>query len=276
MIMLACVLVMLIIAYTSMRDGLIPAFANLVISLLAIIVAFTIWPYVAFSIETDVRGGMMDAFEDSIPLILGFTLTVLALRFLSQSILKDYNFGFSDLFNRGGAFVVGLITGYFVSGFLVLVLQTIPWDENFLGFQPEKQGVSGRFFPADTVVLKYLTRLHNSTGYTADSAEQKEAFENFEKNFAIYRRFTETRPVQLYVPEPPKDANDKKSTDKNKDVKKKDPAKKDDVKKGADKKDEEKKSGDSEKKDDEKKSGDSDKKDDEKKSGDSDRKPDDK
>lgn len=55
-------------------------------------------------------------------------LKVLALQ-LAPSVIV-----YQHLVHTLGGAVVGLITGYFLSGFLWCVLQTLPWQEKFMGF----------------------------------------------------------------------------------------------------------------------------------------------
>ena len=70
MLVLACFVVMLIVAYTAMREGLILAFVNFFSVMVAILISFNVWPYLANALETEMRSGMFDALEDCLPLFI--------------------------------------------------------------------------------------------------------------------------------------------------------------------------------------------------------------
>src|SRR5260370_33595967 len=80
---------------------------------------------------------------------------------------------------RGGAVAFGLVTGYLVSGFLVCVLQTLPWHQNFMGFQYPQEYAKDYPTPALRKVLPpdrvWLALMHRAGAYAfANSEDDRE------------------------------------------------------------------------------------------------------
>jgi hypothetical protein len=108
-----------------------------------------------------------------------------------------------------------MCTGYLVSGFLVCVLQTLPWQESFMSFVPPdstepRQGMN-RVLPPDLV---WLAMMHRAGGYafanTPDelgdpsSSSATEAYQTFDKRatfeirYQRYRRAADGREPREY------------------------------------------------------------------------------
>jgi hypothetical protein len=89
--------------------------------------------------------------------------------------------------------VVGLLTGYLTAGFLVCVLQTLPWQRNFLGFdesvERNEPGLR-RYLPPDRVWLGMMH--HAGLGPFAQSdATTFDPDATFALRYARLRRFRE-------------------------------------------------------------------------------------
>ena len=67
-----------------------------------------------------------------------------------------------------------MLVGYLTSGFLICVFQTMPWHQNFLGFDYEyhsgSEGTLRRFLPPDRV---WLALMHRSGAYMLSNQEDE-------------------------------------------------------------------------------------------------------
>jgi uncharacterized membrane protein required for colicin V production len=202
------IIVILIVGYAHMRDGLFTAFCNLVNVLLAGIVAFGFWEPVADWLDNALQGGFWAGYEDFIALTLIFTASLIALRMITNRLAPDM-LGFSGNVQYGGA-IFGLITGYLLAGFFLCALQTLPWHEQFLGFEPRVSNDTGprTVFPPDRVWLAMMRhagayplawREDSSGGETNyDRYRTFDRYGTFELRYLRYRRFNDNRPALKY------------------------------------------------------------------------------
>jgi hypothetical protein len=243
---LASILVMVVVAYFFVREGgLLTGITGCFNVYIAGLAAFQLWPYLANELESILQGTMFEHFEDAISLVAVFSLTTGILRAATSAIIKTEP-TLPPLIHKVGAGFFGAVAGYFVAGFLVLVLQTFPWQEDFLGFpKSEGTGFSDRFLPPDQNFLKLMARAHRGTFSTGE--DQSKAFEEFDQLFVIHRRIGDkpppktpplSKPVAPKTKEKAKPKDEKKPEDEK--DKKTDEEKKDSDKKDNDKKDEEK------------------------------------
>ncbi len=128
-------LVILAVTYAFLNTDLLTAFAMLVNVILAGIVTFNYFEPLTRAMEDYTRQTFVQGYEDSLSMVALFCLTLLSLRFITNEIAPT-EIVFPGLIQQGGATVCGLMSGYLVAGFLTCVLQTIPWHENFLGYEP--------------------------------------------------------------------------------------------------------------------------------------------
>src|SRR5262249_57124072 len=119
------------------------------------------------------------------------------------------------LLHRGGGVVFGMITGYLVSGFLLCVLQTLPWHERFMFFDPTYEQGAGlrRVLPADRVWLAMMFRAgayafaNYEDPVNIDPNSPYERFYTFDKygtfeyRYARYRRYGDDRDPVVYMHE---------------------------------------------------------------------------
>jgi len=244
---LTSILVMVVVAYFFVREGgLLTGITGCFNVYIAGLAAFQLWPYLANELESILQGTMFEHFEDAIALVAVFALTTALLRAATSAIIKSEPM-LPPLIHRVGAGFFGVVAGYFVAGFLVLVLQTFPWQEDFLGFpKSEGAGFSDRFLPPDQNFLKLMARAHR--GIFSTGEDQSKAFEEFDQLFATQRRIGDKPPPKspplAKTPAAAKTKEkakpkDEKKPEEEKD-KKADEEKKDSDKKDIDKKDEEK------------------------------------
>lgn len=206
-----CVLMILAVGYAHLRDGLFTALCNLVNALIAGVIAFGFFEPIADWLEGSLQGGAAAGYEDFSALIVLFVFSVIVLRAITNRLAPDM-LDFPANAQYGGA-VLGLITGYFVTGFLLCAMQTLPWHESFLGFQPRVANDSGprSIFPPDRVWLAMMR--YAGAHALAWEEEQPKAesrydryrtfdrYGTFEQRYLRYRRFNDKRGPMIYEKE---------------------------------------------------------------------------
>ncbi len=93
---------------------------------------------------------------------------------------------------QGGSALCGLTCGYLTAGFLLCVLQTMPFNRNFMGFEakvnPEASGAAFRHvLPPDRVWLALMHRASLASLWEEDSPAF-DADGSFEERYQRYRR----------------------------------------------------------------------------------------
>jgi uncharacterized membrane protein required for colicin V production len=153
MIVVATLLIMLAGAYAQYRNGLFTSVAMLIMVFISGLVAFGFWEPIADFLDRVFQNNALAGCEDMIALTLLFSVTLFALRLATNYIAPDLIDEHGALQHFGGA-AVGLVTGYFVAGFLICAVQTLPLDERFLGFEPRRPGepVYRSIYPSDRAV----------------------------------------------------------------------------------------------------------------------------
>jgi hypothetical protein len=228
--------IMLVVGYFYLKEGgIVTGLTGCFNVLLAGLISFHMWPYLANELEPLLQGTFLEHFEDAIALVVVFALTQALLRVAVSAIVKSEP-QLPELVHRIGAGASGLLAGYFVAGFLLLVLQTLPWQRDFLGFQKaETPGFSERLLPSDQNFLKMMNRAHRGVFSTGE--DQTKVFEEYEEVFATQRRSSDKEDQGPKLPGTEK----KQPKAKPKEDKKPAAEKKDEPKKSEEKKDEEKK-----------------------------------
>jgi uncharacterized membrane protein required for colicin V production len=157
MIVVATLLIMLAGAYAQYRNGLFTSVAMLIMVFISGLVAFGFWEPIADFLDRVFQNNALAGCEDMIALTLLFSVTLFALRLATNYIAPDLIDEHGALQHFGGA-AVGLVTGYFVAGFLICAVQTLPLDERFLGFEPRQPGepVYRSIYPSDRVWLTMM------------------------------------------------------------------------------------------------------------------------
>jgi hypothetical protein len=186
------VLIMLIVTYAFWQEGVLTAFTMLCNVLLAGLVAFNFWEPLAALLDPFLADNLtfLHGYEDSICLMLLFSLTLGLLR-LTTNNLANRLVEYHPVLQQGGSVVCGLITGYLASGFLLCVLQTLPWHRSFMGFEakvdPDASGAKGRrVLPADRVWLYLMHRA--GLAPLAQASPTFDADGSFEDRYQRYRR----------------------------------------------------------------------------------------
>ncbi|HJT76934.1 MAG TPA: hypothetical protein VJ739_06995 [Gemmataceae bacterium] len=207
MLAFATVVIMGVVVYVFWREGPLTAVTMFVNLLLAGLVAFNFFEPLADLLDPIFAGSVVAGYEDGLCLVGLFALTFGLLRLATNSMATT-ELEYPGWLLRGGSVLFGLLTGYLAAGFLVCVLQTLPWQENFLGFNPRydpDQPLAGarQYLPPDRVWLA-LMRYAGAYGFCnheeynasdEDPPPQRyltfDRHGSFELRYARYRRYAE-------------------------------------------------------------------------------------
>lgn len=186
---LLTVLIMGGVTYAFWREGLLTALTTACNIFFAGLVAFAFWEPIAAQLGPAFGDSFLQGYEDAISLVGLFALTLGLLRYLTNN-LANTHLEYHPALRQAGTVVFGLISGYLAAGFLVCVLQTLPWQVNFLQFDyhVEKNSKSPRLLPPDHVWLALMRGA--MPGFDPDAT--------FELRYARYRRFTDDRDALPY------------------------------------------------------------------------------
>jgi hypothetical protein len=213
-IMTATLLIMLGTAYAQYRNGLFSSFAMLVMVLCSGLVAFGFWEPLADLLDPVFQNNALSGCEDMIVMVLLFGVILFALRLVMVYWNREMIDQHGQL-QHVGAMVVGLVTGYFLAGFLICALQTLPLDVNFLDFEPRESSLEPgyrAFYPSDRVWLSMMRQASaGSFGWKEEPSPKGDgavdryvSFDRegtFELRYMRYRRTTELRPALPYFGE---------------------------------------------------------------------------
>ncbi len=178
------VLIMAVVAYAFWREGLLTALTTACNIFFAGLVAFGFWEPIAAQVGPALNDTFLHGYEDAICLVAIFALTLAGLRYVTNN-LANAHLEYYPALRQGGAVVFGLIAGYLAAGFLLCVLQTLPWQVNFLQFDYKNSAgpKSPRLLPPDHVWLALMRGA--MPGFDPEAT--------FELRYARYRRYTEDR-----------------------------------------------------------------------------------
>lgn len=218
MLAIATGLLMVVTGWAQYRNGLFSSVAMLIKVFLAGLVAFGFWEPIADMMEPSFVNTAMAGCEDFMAMVALFAIALVALRvatnYLAPEMIDEHG-----TVQHLGAGVVGLVTGYFVAGFLICALQTLPLDVRFLDFQPREANEmpTRSIFPGDRV---WLAMMRNA-GMSAFSWKEDPVSENgqsltfdragtFELRYLRHRRSTDARPPMPYQGEFEREINKQK------------------------------------------------------------------
>jgi hypothetical protein len=188
MLLFGTLAVMGIIGFAYFREGLFTAVVMAVNVFLAGVLTFNFYEPLADSMGAAFRRTFLQGTEDFLALVGLFCVFLGVLRGLTNN-LNDTIIEFPMVPQQFGALFFGMIAGYLLSGFLVCAMQTLPWGQQFLGFEPRQkdESVVRRFLPPDRV---WLALMHRSGTDTFNRAEGLtfDPHGSFETNYLRFRR----------------------------------------------------------------------------------------
>jgi uncharacterized membrane protein required for colicin V production len=155
MLIVCTLAIMLAVAYLHAREGLFTAVTMLVNALAAGLIAFNFWEPLASLFGS----GALKPYADILCLTFLFCITLVVLRTITNN-LNDTQIEFPQVAQVLGGGAVGMLTGYLLSGFLVCALETLPWGQHFLDFEPrnDKESALRSIMPPDRVWLAMMRR----------------------------------------------------------------------------------------------------------------------
>jgi hypothetical protein len=125
--------VMLTVAYSYFREGVLTALTTLINVFVAGLVAFNLYEPMAGALEEKFAGTILDRYEDAVSLFVLFIATLGGLRAITNNFAPG-EIDLNALAQQVGACAISVLTGYLLAGFLLCMLQTLPWSQSFLGF----------------------------------------------------------------------------------------------------------------------------------------------
>ena len=206
------VLIMLAVGYAHFREGIFTALTTLVNVIIAGLITFNFYEPLANLLDTVFAKSFMAGVEDYLVMVTLFCGTLALLRVAANN-LANRTIEFPAALNQIGGAGVGLITGYLASGFIVCLLQTIPWHQNFLEFSPRAADEGGlrRLLPADRVWLSLMRHagaaslsrgpIHPEQESGYDRFNTFDAGGTFELRYFRYRRYSDQRGPINYLGE---------------------------------------------------------------------------
>ncbi len=207
MILVATIVCILAVGWTQYRNGLFTSVAMLMMVFLSGLIAFGFWEPLTNMLELAFQQNLrvFAGCEDFLVLALLFGGSLWLQRFAYQYLAPEMIDEHGTL-QHLGAGVVGLLTGYFLSGFLICALQTLPLDERFLDFEPRTANEGLRsVLPPDRLWLNLMRQASaGSFRWKEDAEGQPITFDRdatFELRYLRYRRTTESRPAMPYLGE---------------------------------------------------------------------------
>lgn len=192
------------VAYANFAEGIFGAWAAFVMTVLSGIIAFSFFEPLAGVLEPMFANSVLGGYEDGVALVAVFCGSYGIMRTIINSI-SARRFEYHALVDQIGGAVVGTLTGYILSGFVIALLQTLPWEEQFWGFRPVSQdtdtGGGRKYFPPDRVWLNLVNKSTGPSGFLGGTTMPFDPDGSFEVRYFRHRRFTEERPPQPYAGE---------------------------------------------------------------------------
>ncbi|MFQ3649933.1 MAG: CvpA family protein, partial [Gemmataceae bacterium] len=149
------------VAFAMLNEGLLAAICSVFNVLLAGLVAFGLYEPMAEALGDLLRGTAFEKMEDAVSLAILFAASYAGLRFATEALARqelDLPARFQQVASGG----VGAVAGYLLSGFLVVMVSTLPLSERFLGYEPTLENLESplrRYVPADRVWLGLMHHL---------------------------------------------------------------------------------------------------------------------
>src|SRR5205814_4828000 len=122
------------VGYASIMEGLFTAFTMCVNVIVSSLITCSLWEPLASEMEPAFAGTFVAGYEDMLAMILVFAVSLALLRTLTNNLVNT-QIEYEETFQRLGAAVCGMISGYLTAGLFVCALQTLPWNENFMNFE---------------------------------------------------------------------------------------------------------------------------------------------
>jgi len=178
------VVIMLALGYAYLVEGMFTACLMCLNVIGAGLIAFNFWEPLA-----NLMDPLLGGYEDALCLVLLFCVSLGALRTLTNLAVAT-EVEYPPAIQRGGGALFGLLTGYLVTGFLVCVMQTLPFHQNFMYFDAKYEpDTVRRFLPSDRV---WLAMMHHAGQGPFRRGEETPTFDehgSFGLRYERHRRY---------------------------------------------------------------------------------------
>ncbi|MGL4551320.1 MAG: CvpA family protein [Gemmataceae bacterium] len=161
--------VMGIVAYAQLREGILTAAMTLVNVVLAGLAAFLLFEPMADEVGKMLTGTAVEGMEDAICLFGVFAAVMGVLRVATNN-MANQDLDVPALPQQIGTVLIGLVAGYFLAGFLLVMVSTLPLPEKFLGYDAEVEAAepaTRRYFPPDRAWLGLMQHAGTPAGLGA-------------------------------------------------------------------------------------------------------------
>jgi hypothetical protein len=195
MLVTCTIILMLLVAYAYFNEQALTAFSMFVNVCLAGVVTCNFWEPLADLLDPLLAGTFLAGFEDFLVMVLLFSITLGLLRLATNS-LAYVQVEYPPAVGQVGGVFFGLLTGYALAGFLVAALETLPWHENFMYFEPRSDSESGlrSFFPPDRA---WLAMMRRAGAFPLSGRTPPEEVEEPESNYDRYATFDRDATYEL-------------------------------------------------------------------------------
>jgi len=166
MVTIFAVLIMIAVAYSQIREGILTAATTLVNVVVAGLVTFMFFEPLAEELGKMMAGSAFDQMEDGVAMFAVFAATLGLLRLITNN-LANQELEMPALPQQIGTGVIGLIAGYFLAGFLVVLVSTLPIQEKFMGYEAaveDGEPALRRYLPPDRVWLALMQHAAKRAG----------------------------------------------------------------------------------------------------------------
>src|SRR6516162_5780801 len=113
--------VMLVVAFYHWREGLFNAACLCICVVFSGLIAFNFWEPVAAYLETLLERGIFQGYEDFVAMVFLFSVALVLLR-AATNALNNNEIEYLPIANQVGGGIMGLVTGYLLSGFLICAM----------------------------------------------------------------------------------------------------------------------------------------------------------
>jgi hypothetical protein len=166
MVLIFAVLIMIAVAYSQIREGILTAVTTLFNVLLAGLVTFMFFEPLAEELGKMIAGSAFDQMEDALAMFVLFAAALGGLR-LTTNNLANQDLEMPALPQQIGTGIIGLIAGYFLAGFLLVMVSTLPVNEKFMGYEAtveDGEPALRRYLPPDRVWLALMQHAGKPAG----------------------------------------------------------------------------------------------------------------
>lgn len=162
MYIIVVLLIVGVVVYAHFQEGILTALGMAFNVLFAGLLAFSFFEPVADELAKWFDGTLLEGFEDGLALSGVFAAVFAALK-AGVNNVADSELELHPLFQQLASILVAAVAGYFLAGFLLCMLATLPVGQKILGYDPtaipDGETTLANYFPPDRLWLATMNRL---------------------------------------------------------------------------------------------------------------------